>query len=202
MQKVAVTGGTGGLGSAVVERLSRDYDVVVLDRTRLDDITNEASVTKAFSAFGEHYALVHLVGGWTGGKVAETSLETWERMLALNLTGAFLAIRESLKHLTRPGRIVAISSIASVSPFTPGSAAYTVTKSALNTLMETIAAEYRGTGITANALLPDAMATPAMLRETKDPSTLVPLEHVAETIAFLLSEAAANTTGALIPLRK
>jgi NAD(P)-dependent dehydrogenase (short-subunit alcohol dehydrogenase family) len=200
MKKVAITGGTGGLGTAVVERLSRTYEVVVLDRSRLDDVTNETSVRKAFAGLGEHYALVHLVGGWTGGKVAETSLETWSRMLDLNLTGAFLAIRESLAHLTRPGRIVAVSSIASLSP-APGSAAYTVAKSALNTLIETVAAEHRGTGLTANAVLPDAMATPAMLRET-DASKLVPVERVAETIAFLLSEEATNVTGALIPLRK
>jgi NAD(P)-dependent dehydrogenase (short-subunit alcohol dehydrogenase family) len=200
MQKVAITGGTGGLGSAVVERLSRTWDVVVLDRARLDDVTNESSVRKAFADLGEHYALVHLVGGWTGGKVADTSLDTWSRMLALNLTGAFLTIRESLAHLTRPGRIVAVSSIASLNP-TPGSAAYTVAKSALNTLIQTVAAEHRGTGITANAVLPDAMATPAMLRQT-DASKLVPVERVAETIAFLLSGEAANITGALIPLRK
>jgi len=200
MKKVAITGGTGGLGAAVVERLSRTYDVIVLDRTRLDDVTNETSVRKAFADIGEHYALVHLVGGWTGGKVADTPLETWSHMLALNLTGAFLAIRESLAHLTRPGRIVAISSIASLNP-TPGSAAYTVAKSALNTLIQTVAAEHRSTGLTANALLPDAMATPAMLRDT-DASKLIPVERVAETIAFLLSEEAANITGALIPLRK
>ncbi|HYK05742.1 MAG TPA: SDR family oxidoreductase [Thermoanaerobaculia bacterium] len=200
MRKVAITGGTGGLGTAVVEHLSRTYDVVVLDRSRLDDVTSETSVRKAFADLGEHYALVHLVGGWTGGKVADTSLETWSRMLALNLTGAFLAIREALTQLTRPGRIVAVSSIASLNP-APGSAAYTVAKSALNTLIQTVAAEHRGTGLTANAVLPDSMATPAMLRET-DASKLVPTERVAETIAFLLSEAAANITGALIPLRK
>jgi NAD(P)-dependent dehydrogenase (short-subunit alcohol dehydrogenase family) len=200
MQKVAITGGTGGLGAAVVERLARTYDVVVLDRSRLDDVTSETSVRKAFAGLGEHYALVHLVGGWTGGQVAETSLETWSRMLALNLTGAFLTIREALAHLTRPGRIVAVSSIASLSR-APGSAAYTVAKSALNTLIETVAAEHRGTGLTANAVLPDSMATPAMLRET-DASKLVPVERVAETIAFLLSEEAVNITGALIPLRK
>jgi NAD(P)-dependent dehydrogenase (short-subunit alcohol dehydrogenase family) len=201
MQKVVITGGTGGLGTAVVERLSRTYDCIVLDRTRLDDITNEASVRNAFAEVGEHYALVHLVGGWAGGKVADTSLDTWSRMLALNLTGAFLAIRESLAHLTRPGRIVAVSSIASLNP-TPGSAAYTVAKSALNTLIQTVAAEHRTSGITANAVLPDTMGTLAMLRDIPDASKLIPIDRVAETIAFLLSEPAANLTGALLPLRK
>lgn len=199
MQTVAITGGTGGLGTAVVERLSREYRCVVLDRTRID-VTDEASVKRAFEELGEHYALVHLVGGWTGGSTAETSLETWSRMLALNLTAAFLTIRESLPHLTRPGRIVAVSSIATLSP-SAGSAAYTVAKSALNALVQTVAAEHRGTGLTANAVLPDAMATPAMLKGG-NAEKLVPLEQVAETIAFLLTSEAAGITGTLIPIRK
>jgi NAD(P)-dependent dehydrogenase (short-subunit alcohol dehydrogenase family) len=199
MQRVAITGGTGGLGTAVVERLSREFECVVLDRTRID-VTNEESVRRAFDELGEHYGLVHLVGGWTGGDVAETSLETWSRMLSLNLTAAFLTMRESLRHLSRPGRAIAVSSIATLSP-AAGSAAYTVAKSALNALIQTVAAEQRGTGITANALLPDAMATPAM-RESTNASGLVPLEQVAETIAFLLSEPAAGITGTLLPIRK
>lgn len=199
MQRVAITGGTGGLGTAVVERLSRDYDCIVPGHAQLD-VTSEESVRRTFEEIGEHYALVHLVGGWTGGKTTETSLETWSRMLSLNLTAAFLTIRESLPRLTRPGRIVAVSSIATLSP-AAGSTAYTVAKSALNALIETVAAEQRGSGITANAVLPDSMATPAMLRST-DASRLVPLGEVAETIAFLLSEKAAGITGALLPIRK
>lgn len=199
MKTVILTGASGGLGTAVVERLSRSYHCVILGRARAD-VTDEASVRESFTSAGEHYGLVHLVGGWSGGTVAETSLETWSHMLSLNLTAAFLTMRESLRYLTRPGRIVAVSSIATVSP-APGSAAYTVAKSALNALVQTVAAEQRGTGITANAILPDAMATPVMLREA-GPSKLVPLDRVAETIAFLLSEHAANISGALIPLRK
>jgi NAD(P)-dependent dehydrogenase (short-subunit alcohol dehydrogenase family) len=183
----------------VVERLSRDYDCIVLGHEQID-VTNEESVRRAFDELGEHYALVHLVGGWTGGATEKTSLETWSRMLTLNLTAAFLTIRESLAHLTRPGRIVAVSSIATLSP-SAGSAAYTVAKSGLNALIQTVAAEQRGTGITANAVLPDAMATPAMLK-SGDASALVPLEQVAETIAFLLSNEAAGITGTLIPIRK
>ena len=73
-------------------------------------------------------------------------------------------------------------------------------KSALNALVQVLAAEERSNGITANAVLPDSMATPAMLQST-DAAKLVPLERVSETIAFLLSDAAAGTSGALIPIR-
>ena len=93
----------------------------------------------------------------------DTSLETWSKMLALNTTAAFLAARGALPHITRPGRIVVISSIATLK-VAGGSAAYTIAKSALNALVQVLAAEERANGITANAVLPDAMATPAMLK--------------------------------------
>ena len=198
MRTLAITGGTGGLGTEVVRRLSRDYNCIVLGHAQVD-LTNEDSVRKAFDDIGEIYGLVHLVGGWAGGTVRKTSLDTWSKMLALNTTTAFLASREALAHMTRPGRIVVVSSIATLD-ITGGSAAYTVAKSALNTLVQILAREERSNGITVNAVLPDAMATPAMLKST-DASKLVPLERVAETIAFLLSEAAAGTSGTLIPIR-
>jgi NAD(P)-dependent dehydrogenase (short-subunit alcohol dehydrogenase family) len=198
MRTLVITGGTGGLGTDVVRRLSRDYNCVVLGHAQVD-LTSEESVQKAFEDIGEIYGLVHLVGGWAGGSVRKTSLETWSKMLALNTTAAFLAMRGALPHITNPGRIVAISSIASLN-VKGGSAAYTVAKSALNALVQVIAAEERANGITANAILPDSLATPAMLAST-DASKLVPLERVAETIAFLLSDAAAGTSGTLIPIR-
>jgi NAD(P)-dependent dehydrogenase (short-subunit alcohol dehydrogenase family) len=202
MRSLVITGGTGGLGTEVVRRLSLDYHCIVLGHAQVD-LTNEESVRKAFEKIGEDvgqiYGLVHLVGGWAGGSVRKTSLETWSKMLALNTTAAFLAMRGALPHLTNPGRIVAISSITSLK-IAGGSAAYAVAKSALNALVQVIAAEERANGITANAILPDSLATPAMLEST-DASKLVPLERVAETIAFLLSDAAAGTSGTLIPIR-
>lgn len=218
MQTVVITGGTGGLGTAVVARLARDYRVVVLYRSTPPpnvgqalqpappvsairaDLLDEQSMRDAFAEIGELYALVHLAGGFAAGAVASTSLETWTEMLSLNTTAAFLSIREALPHLTKPGRIVAVSSIASVERGI-GTAAYTVSKSALNTLIEVTAREQKGNGITVNAVLPDSMATPAMLAEM-DAAKLVPLDRVAETIAFLLSEAAASINGALLPLRR
>lgn len=198
MRTVVITGGTGGLGTDVVRRLSLDYRCVVLGHAQVD-LTSEDSVREAFDDVGEIYGLVHLVGGFATGKVRDTSLDTWSKMLALNATTAFLAARGALAHMTNPGRIVAVSSIATLK-LSAGSAAYGVAKSALNALVQLLAAEERGNGITANAVLPDAMATPAMLEEM-DAAKLVPLERVSETIAFLLSDAAAGTSGVLLPIR-
>lgn len=195
---VVITGGTGGLGTDVVRRLSTEYRCVVLGHAQAD-LTDEESVRKAFGEIGELYALVHLVGGFAPGAVADTTLETWSRILTLNLTTAFLATRAALARMTRPGRIVAVSSVATLAP-AGGIAAYHVAKSALNALIQDLAEEQRGHGITANAVLPDAMATPAML-QSGDAAKLVPLARVSETIAFLLSDTAAGTSGALIPIR-
>ena len=199
MKHVVITGGTGGLGTEVVRRLSIEYRCTVLGHAQAD-LTDEASVRRAFSELGEIYALVHLVGGWAPGTVEDTTAEEWSRMLSLNATTAFLAARAALPSMSRPGRIVAVSSIATLNP-EPGSAAYVVAKSALNALVQVLAEEQRANGITVNAVLPASMATPAMLRSGGDASKLVPLERVSATIAFLLSEDAAGITGARIAIR-
>lgn len=199
MRSLVITGGTGGLGTEVVRRLSSDYRCLVLTHDDVD-LTDETSVRNAFDKTGEIYGLVHLVGGWAGGTVRETSIDTWSNMLAVNTTTSFLAMRAALPHITSPGRIVAVSSIATLRP-SAGSAAYTVAKSALNALVQVLAAEERKNRITVNAVLPDGMATPAMLRGGADASKLVPLDRVAETIAFLLSDAAQGTSGVLLPIQ-
>src|SRR5688572_2996068 len=140
MRTVVITGGAGSLGTDVVHRLARDYRCVVLSRSATPpnvaaDLNDEASVREAFAQIGEIYALVHLVGGFATGAAAETSTKTWSEMLAVNATTAFLASREALAHMTRPGRIVAVGSIAAVEK-SAGMAAYVVSKSALITLIE------------------------------------------------------------------
>ena len=195
-----VTGGTGGLGTTVVERLSRDYRCVLLRHAEVD-LSDEHSVRRALGQIEAPYGLVHMAGGYAGGRVSETSSDDWNRMIGLNLTSSFLVIRETLARMRRdaPGRIVAISSEATLTKFA-GAAAYTISKTALNTLVELTAAELAGTPITINALLPGTLDTPAS-RQAMPNARRVPLDRVAETIAFLLSDAAASISGALIPLR-
>lgn len=189
MKTLLVTGGTGNLGTFIVERLKREYNCVLLSR---NDVA-KPSFDRPF------YGLVHLVGGFAPGSVTDTSADTWHQMIESNVTAAFNVIHAALPKIERPGRIVAISSIASIEKF-KGAAAYIVSKSALNTLIEVTAAEIGGSGITVNALLPSTLDTPAM-REEMPKARRVPLEQVAAAIAFLLSDAAANINGALIPLR-
>jgi len=211
MRTILITGATGGLGAEVVRQLRGDYDVVALYRSpggleELDvrgvqaDLGDPDSVREAVRSIGSLYGLVHLAGGFAMGTLAETSDETWSKMIGLNLTGAFHAIRESLAVMDReaPGRIVVISSDAARAK-SGGSMAYTVSKSALNTMVEVLAKELDGTAITVNALMPTALDTPAMRKEMPR-EKLVPLERVASLIRWLLSDEGASTYGALIPL--
>jgi NAD(P)-dependent dehydrogenase (short-subunit alcohol dehydrogenase family) len=212
MKTLIVTGGTGGLGSAVVERLRREYRCILLyHRTPPSsgdsvqaDLSDENSVRKAVAKAveirGAPYGLVHLAGGFAAGSVAGTSIETWRQMMELNLSGAFLIIREVLGVMNRGdgGRIIAISSEAAKKK-PAGSAAYTISKAGLAVLIELVAKELKGTRITANALLPGTLDTDAMRSEMPD-AARVPLDSVADAIAFLLSDAGSNVSGALIPL--
>jgi NAD(P)-dependent dehydrogenase (short-subunit alcohol dehydrogenase family) len=194
-----ITGGTGGLGTPVVERLSRDYECVLLRHGEVD-LANEQSIREALARYTP-YGLVHMAGGYAGGAVSETSTDDWQRMIGLNLTGSFLVIREALARMRRdaPGRIVAVSSEATLTKFA-GAAAYTISKTGLNMLIELTAAELAGTSITVNAILPGTLDTAAS-RAAMPEARRVPLDRVADTIAFLLSDAAASVSGALIRLR-
>ncbi|MEO8217379.1 MAG: SDR family NAD(P)-dependent oxidoreductase [Acidobacteriota bacterium] len=215
MKTIIVTGGTGGLGGTVVELLARLYRCVLLYNSTAPSGDNveglqadlfkedsvRAAVQRSASLFGAPYALVHLAGGYAHGMVTGTSTDTWNHMIGLNLTSSFLVIRETMATMRRdaPGRIVAISSEATRTK-PKDAAAYAIAKSGLNLLIELTAAELAGSGITANALVPGSLDTPAG-RQAMPGARLVPLDQVAEAILFLLSEGAANINGALIPMR-
>lgn len=217
MASLIVTGATGGLGQAVVSQLSQRYRCLILYRTSKPwdqlrqaigdalegfqcDLTDESSVNaavdRAASAAGSLYGLVHLTGGYEASPLADTPVEMWNRMLALNLTSAFLVSRAVIPHLRQAGggRILVVSSAAAAKP-APGMAAYTVSKGALNTMVEVLSLELQSARITVNAILPTALDTPAM-RGQMDRSKLIPLDRIAEAILFFLSEAGSNITGA------
>src|SRR6185369_8711334 len=118
MKTLIVTGGSGGLGTTVVARLERDYRCVLL-RHQQTDLADPASVRAALAEVDEPYGLVHLAGGYAEGSVGETDDDTWRKMIALNLTSSFIVIRETLARMKRdrPGRIIAISSQATLTKF-------------------------------------------------------------------------------------
>ncbi|HLH38604.1 MAG TPA: SDR family NAD(P)-dependent oxidoreductase [Bryobacteraceae bacterium] len=213
---VIITGAGGGLGTVVCRAfLERGAQVIGVERSWRDHpafiaISADLSTKEGCSAMiagalkhGPIDAFVHLVGGFSGGSpVAETSDETWDLMMTVNLRAAFLAIRAALKPMidARRGRIVAIGSRAAVEA-SPNFAAYAVSKAALVALVKNVAAEGKDSGITANVILPSTIDTPANRKAMPDAdfSKWVAPDSIAKLIVWLVSDAA-DISGAVIPI--
>jgi len=110
---VVVTGASGNLGAAVVSRLER-AGARVAGLTRKDaDLSDEAQVERAYDAavqrFGPLHGAVHCAGGWAGGKVADTSVDTFTKMIDINLRSTFLCCRAALRRMRGEGRIVNVA---------------------------------------------------------------------------------------------
>jgi len=149
-------------------------------------------------------ALVHLAGGFGGGKpVAETTDESWDQMMNLNLGAAFAMFRAVLPAMleAKRGSIVAIASRAAVEPMA-NLAAYSVSKAALVALVKTIALEVKDSGITANAVMPSVIDTPANRAAMPgvDVSKWVTPESIARLLVWLTSDAARDVSGSAIPI--
>jgi NAD(P)-dependent dehydrogenase (short-subunit alcohol dehydrogenase family) len=219
---VLITGAKGGLGSFVTQRfLATGATVVGTSRSIINedfpepnfvplpvDFTKPAAVREAVetvvSRFGKLDVLVHVLGGFAGGKtVADTDDATWEQMRDLNLTSAFYVLRAALPHLRKSGhgRIVAIGSLTAVEPHA-GLGAYVTFKSALATLVRTVALENKDAGLTANLILPGTMDTPANRKAmpAADPSKWVQPGAVADLALLLAEDRAAQVTGTVIPI--
>jgi len=222
-QKVAlITGAKGGLGSfvtaafleagATVAGVSRSIQVSDFPHARFAAMTAELSSGEAARRLADEVAarfqkidiLVHLVGGFAGGKpVHQTDDETFERMLDVNLKSAFYMARAVLPHMRNrgSGRILAIGSRAAVEP-SAGAGAYAASKAALVSLIRTIATENKDRGISANVILPGMMDTP--LNRKFDPqadySKWVQPGQVASLLLSLASDAMPQVSGAAIPI--
>lgn len=219
---VLITGAKGGLGSFVTQRLlATGATVVGVSRsiTAEDfpvpnflalpaDFTKVAAVDRAIGSVIDRYGrldvLVHVLGGFAGGmSVAETDDATWEQMRELNLTSAFYVLRATIPHLRKSGsgRIVAIASLTAVEPHA-GLGAYVTFKSALVSLVRTVALENRDAGLTANVVLPGTMDTPANRKAMPgaDFSKWLKPADVADVVLWLGDERAAHITGTAIPI--
>ena len=237
-----VTGGGRGIGAAVADALARAGARVTItgrshasladtaDRLRAQgarietvamDVTEEASVLAGFEAAAERAGpvtiLVNNAGQATGGLVADTSLEDWNRVLAVNLTGAFLCSRAVLPGMSDAGwgRIVNMASTAGMRGV-PRIAAYTASKHGLIGLTRSLALEVAKAGITVNAVCPGytqsdmaEQAVEAVMRGTgrtreqaeariaaaSPLGRLLTPDEVAGAVVWLCSDGAAAVTG-------
>ena len=218
---VIITGASGGLGRSVTKAfLDTGATVVGVSRSIDASLTHPRFVAQAVDMgtwggtrtvvdgvagrFGRIDVLAHLTGGFAGGaSVAETEDDVWERMLIVNVRTAVHATRAAIPHMRKAGwgRILAIGSLAALEP-AAGIGAYSASKAALVSLVRTIAKENKDAGITANAVLPGTMDTPGnrAAMPKADPSKWIQPDRVAALLVWLASDAAAQVTGAVIPL--
>jgi len=222
---VIVTGGTGGLGGAVVERMLDDgwrvivpwvaererervgdRDGLVLVQADLFDPEAVADVARLAAAEpgAPLRAAVNLVGGFSaGGRVGDTPVEEFERQFRLNLRPLYLvsAATAPLMASEGGGAIVAVSTRAALRPFS-GAAGYISSKAAVIAFVGALDAEYRDDGVRSNAILPSVIDTPGnrASQPDADHSRWVPPAQIAGVIAFLCSDDSAPTSGAAIPV--
>ena len=172
------------------------------------DVTDEASMRQAASAasraFGRLDVLVHVAGGYAGGSPVETvDPRTVRAMIDLNLVSAIWAAKHAIPHAKRHGRgrLLFISSRGALDA-SPGAAAYAAAKLGLHALVQTLAKELKREGVTANAVLPSVIDTAANRASMPDGAfdDWVKPEAIAQLLLFLASEAAAATSGALVPI--
>jgi NAD(P)-dependent dehydrogenase (short-subunit alcohol dehydrogenase family) len=220
-----VTGGTGGLGSAVVTRLLDDgWRVVVpwvveseLERVERRpglelihaDVTDESDVETVVSAAAAPDGaplggLVNLVGGFAaGGRVHETSVDDFEKQFRLNVRPTYLVTQAALKEMVNNGggAIVCVGTRAALQPF-KGAAGYISSKAAVIAFAQAVAVEYRDDGIRCNVILPSVIDTPANRASMPkaDHDRWVKPPEIATVISHLLSPDATATSGATIPV--
>jgi NAD(P)-dependent dehydrogenase (short-subunit alcohol dehydrogenase family) len=217
-----VTGATGGLGTFVTESfLAAGAKVIGVSRSiQAADFSHPEFVAvpvelasgdaarklanEVVGRFGRIDALVHVMGGFAGGKsVAETDDATVEKMLDLNYRAAFFTMRAVLPGMRQQGsgRILAVASRQAVEPAAMVGA-YSASKAALVSLIRTIALENKDRCISANTVLPGTMDTPG--NRAGDPkadgSQWVQPSQVAAILLYLASDAGGQITGAAIPV--
>jgi NAD(P)-dependent dehydrogenase (short-subunit alcohol dehydrogenase family) len=224
-----VTGGTGGLGRALIpylirrdfkvavtylipdearrleEELDLDEDQLMLRRCDCTDIEAVESVMKdVVETFGGINVVAALVGGWAGGRdVSETDPLRFDRMIDLNLRSTFYTLRAALPHMLDAewGRVIAVGSrAASENP--AGQAVFNASKAAVMSLVQSLATELDDTNLTANVLVPaviDTRATRAALPYADYMHWPKPSD-IAAVLDFLLSPASEVINGAAIPV--
>jgi len=220
---VAVTGGFGQLGMAVVRAaLAAGAQVAALDRARppadgtalggalalgdLDLADADAAVralTQVADRFGGLDGLVNIAGTFRWETLEQGSLDTWDLLYRINLRSAASASRAALPHLLKRGggRIINIGAGAA-NKAGAGMGAYAASKAGVAKLTEALAEELKDRAITVNAVLPSIIDTPANRADmpNADFSRWVKPQAIADVIVFLLSDRASAVTGALIPV--
>lgn len=225
-QTLLITGADGGLGITVTETLlAAGFSLLAATRDeqaseRLAnafpshmhrslqavpaDLSIEADVLRFMETANGVSGLVHLAGGYTpGDRISDYSVADFDHLFALNTKPTFLLLKHVMPLFKQngSGSIVTIGAKPALHPVS-GNAVYTASKSAVIALTLSAAEEGRKHGVRANCIVPAALQTPGNLswasKEQFD--TFTPLQDVADTIAWLMSDAGKGITGTVIPM--
>jgi 3-oxoacyl-[acyl-carrier protein] reductase len=237
-EKVAlITGGSGGIGRATARALADDGWSVALGWSTSEapaveaaaaivaeggkavavrlNVTDEEAVASAFesvaASLGPVSGLVNNAGMTKDGLTIQYPKETFEKTLAINVTGSFLCTKAALRGMIRArwGRIVNVSSAVALRG-NPGQAAYTASKAGLVGMTRSICREVASRGITVNAICPGVVDTEmiselpegqmaAMIEATPVGRMATP-EEIATVVRFLMSDEASYVSGAVVPI--
>jgi len=226
---VLVAGGTGGLGHAVsLAFLNAGANVVVTYRKPAEfealkkaaganaaslegysvDVTDENAVSELIGGIVARHtrldAMVNTVGGYAGGaSLWELDTKTFDQMLALNLRSGYALSRAAVRMMLKQknGAIVNVASKAAVD-HAAGAAAYVASKAAAVAMIDSLAADLKGTGVRANSILPSIIDTEENRKAmpsanfAKWPKP----EDIARVILFLCSDDAKVVQGAAVPV--
>ena len=226
---VVVAGGTGGLGKAVsLAFLEEDAKVVVSYRKEEEftalkkaagaktaalegavaDVTDERAagefVGGILSRHGRVDVLVNTVGGYAGGvKLWELETKVFETMLSLNLRSGYALSRAVVPAMLKQkhGSIVNVAAKAAFD-HGAGAAAYAASKAAAVAMMDSLAADVKGTGVRVNSILPSIIDTAVnrQAMQNADFTVWPKPEEIAQVILFLCSDKAAVVHGAAVPV--
>ena len=226
---VLVAGGTGGLGRAVsLAFLKENTKVVATYRNPAErdalknaagaagsqlegfsvDVTDEAAVRqlieKILAKHGRLDALVNAVGGYAGGlKLWEMETKVFDQMLSSNLRSGFALSRAAVRAMLKQGHggIVNVASKAAVD-HAAGAAAYAASKAAAVAMLDSLAADLKGSGVRVNTILPSIIDTETNRKAMPkaDFSKWPKPEDIARVILFLCSDESRVIQGAAIPV--
>ena len=230
--KVAlVTGGSRGIGAAIAKRLAADGAAVALTYSaspakadevvrsikaaggkalaiKADAANTEAvrlAIAKTIGALGGFDILVNNAGVGIIAPIEQFSLEDFDKLIAVNVRGLFVATQEAARHMREGGRIIHIGSTHSERmPFVGGSV-YALTKAAVAGFTKGVARDLGPRGITVNNVQPGPIDTDTNPADSDFAKTLVPItalerygntDEIASFVAFLASSEASYITGA------
>ncbi|WP_425039435.1 SDR family NAD(P)-dependent oxidoreductase [Primorskyibacter sp. S187A] len=236
-----VTGGGTGIGLAIARGLAEDGATVTITGRRIEvleevatpglhplamDVTNEDSVVSGFAeataAHGPVQIVVANAGLAEGRTLAKMDMAFWRKILATNLDGAFLTLREAMKTMstTEWGRVITMASIAGVRGLR-GAPAYTASKHGLIGLTRGLSEDYIAAPYTFNAICPGYVETPIVTRNSADIAaktgmsedearqllvksnrhrTMLEVDEIAGAARWLCSDAARSVNGQCIEI--